>query len=75
MTTRWQKIREQLKPITDKDIIAPEDIKTLEKLKEKEFKCTRCEYLDKKNAKFLCDGSLNYCKRAYANYLNEEVGE
>ena len=74
MATRWQKIREQLKPIMDKEIITAQDLLVLHKLKQREFKCSLCEYLDVENQTFACKANYR-CRQGCANYLNEEVKE
>lgn len=74
MATRWDKVRNDLKVLADKDKITLADIPILEKLSNIEFKCSKCKYMT--DREFLCNTKdINDCRQGYVTFLNEEVGD
>lgn len=73
MTTRWDKIREDLNKLVNQDKISPTTIPVLEKLQNMEFNCGMCK--NKLGRGYTCGDNINDCRQNYAEWLNQEVEE
>lgn len=75
MATRWGKMKKDLKELVNHDKITPTDVEVIEKfiLHAEKFDCGKCEFMT--DRQFLCDNSIDCCRQAHANWLNQEVTE